>query len=149
MEAIATYKKHEGGLDIDAQEKRPRVLVVEDDIAFGPIWSYILAKANRNAILDWSMSVFEADEKISTLKDEGCKYDLVISDIFLTGPRTGIDLWQRYHEKFDENILLVSGIDSSKMMKFFKGYDVPRYLQKPLDVPNAILTVNEFLRRRP
>lgn len=147
MESMNKYRTTSEELGLAQQVSQPRVLVVEDDITFGPIWSYILHKANKCAILDWSMSVFDADEKIMSMKKEGKSYDLVISDIFLSGPRTGIDLWQRYRQQFHDNIMLVSAIEEAKMNKYFQGYQTPTYLQKPLDVPLAIQIVSNLLRR--
>jgi response regulator of citrate/malate metabolism len=126
----------------------PRILVVEDDITFQPIWAYIIDRVHGKANLDWVSSVAEAEEKMLSLMASGSAYDLIVSDIFLLGSETGIDLWTKYHQQFHESIVLVSTSDPMQITLQFKGKGSPSYLQKPLNVHEAIEMVYTLLQRR-
>lgn len=125
----------------------PRVLIVEDDTTQEPIWDYIIEKASGRARLSWATSAVEADALISEAAKSGEDFDLVISDIFLSGALTGIDLWQSQHNHLRGNFLLVSSIDPVKLHKHVRGMGSPTYIQKPLKIPETIETVYGLLHR--
>ncbi len=126
---------------------RPRILIVEDDITQEPFWDYIIERAAQKAIVSWATSVAEADEMILVAQMEGTHFDLVVSDIFLSGSQTGIDLWQRFNHQLNGNFLLVSSIDPMKLQKHLTGLGSPAYIQKPLNVHETIETVYGLLQR--
>ena len=78
---------------------------------------------------------------------EGTPFDLVVSDIFLSGSLTGIDLWQRFNHQLNGNFLLISSIDPMKLQKHLAGLGAPIYIQKPLNVHETIETVYGLLQR--
>lgn len=130
-----------------APASRPRVLIVEDDTTQEPIWDYIIERASGRARLSWATSAVEADAMIAEAADEGEDFDLVISDIFLSGALTGIDLWQSQHNHLRGNFLLVSSIDPVRLHKHVRGMGSPTYIQKPLKIPETIETVYGLLHR--
>jgi len=122
-----------------------RVLVVEDDTTFEPVWAHIIDRADKVATFEWATSVTEAEEILERAFRNGNPFDLVVSDIFLSGTKTGIDLWRAYHQRLREGVLLISSIDPLKISKYFQGEGHPRYLQKPLNIEETIETVFELL----
>lgn len=138
---------NEEWVDLEDTMRRPKVLVVEDDITSEPLWQHILMCADQSAFMTWATSVNEADQLIREAWAERRPYDLVISDIFLSGTLTGIDLWERFHSQMPNSIILMSAIDPLKVQKHLRGMGEPIYLQKPLNMHNTIETVYELLRR--
>lgn len=109
-----------------------KILVVEDDQTLWPFWDNILRTSLMKVEVDWTTNEAEAEKLIRFRYQEEDPYDLVISDIFLEGNKTGIDLWNRYGEAA-KNFIFVSGMHLSRydfLMSLEFGY--PVYLQKPL-----------------
>jgi response regulator of citrate/malate metabolism len=126
---------------------KPRVLVVEDDLTQEPIWSYIVEKASRWSTMMWATGVPEAYKMISDAKRDGAPFDLVISDIFLSGSLTGIDLWEKLDSEMKNHFLMVSSIDPIKVFRQLEGYKSSMYVQKPLNIHDTIETVYGLLQR--
>lgn len=124
----------------DQQAKpRARILIAEDDLSIEPIWDYIITKADHNATYEWAITEKDAAELIETSISQGRPYDLVVSDIFLEGEHTGLDLWNRYHKALEGRIILVSSLDYNKMSRYLGHEDeTPLYLKKPL-VPHECI----------
>jgi len=127
-----------------------KILVVEDDVGFEPLWQSIVKRAlGEHARVEWATSEVEAEELILKAKDEGLPYALVITDIFLSGSRTGIDLWKKFFREMRGRIILTSGIEHTKFNRYFeKEAERPVYLQKPLVPHECIEIVYELLNRR-
>lgn len=122
------------------------VLIVEDDPSFEPMWEYVLDHLSRTANYDWAFSVHEAERLIAINQALGKDYDLIITDIFLSGSNTGVDLWEKYNDKLNGNIIVVSSIEKDKMNQYFGARDLqPFYLKKPLDPDQCTLLINSFL----
>lgn len=120
----------------------PRVLVVEDDLTYEPIWESILRKVMSRVDLRWATDVEEAEIYIRSADEEGRPFDLVISDVFLSGYQTGIDLWQKQREVLNHKMILVSGLQPSKLIKRVgPGSPIPVYLKKPLRISESVETV--------
>lgn len=148
MEAINLKKQLNHQLS-RAQHKH-RILIVEDDVTSQPIWEYIIERADKNSSCDWAGSYQEADFKIKEVFNRGDKYDLIISDIFLSGAKTGIDLWSRYNHLLEGHMILISGIDHLKLMKRLSGFNgAPLYIKKPLVIDDCIGAVYNVLHHTP
>ena len=127
---------------------RPRILIVEDDITLEPIWAYIVERAERLATVTWATSEFEAESLILDSIDEGNEYDLVITDIFLSGSKTGIDLWARFFDTLRGRMIITSSIEYKKFVQYLgKDAAQPLYIQKPLDPHDCIEAVYGMLQR--
>ncbi len=112
---------------------KPKILVVEDDITFEPYWTAIVERADRNAQVFWATSEMEAENMILDAIESGHEFDLVITDIFLSGSRTGIDLWVKFFQRMHGRIIVTSGIEFQKFVEYFGKSEIrPLYLQKPL-----------------
>ncbi len=112
---------------------QPQILVVEDDVTFEPFWQAIVERADRNAKVFWATSELEAEDMIAKAFETGQGFDLVITDIFLSGARTGIDLWSKFTKALHGKIIITSAIEYEKFMQYFDKSDArPLFLQKPL-----------------
>lgn len=132
-------------LDFDLTDKTKRILVIEDDATFEPIWDHIISKVSREIEFYWASSPIQAQELIHRGKIEGWNFDLIISDIYLSSTITGIDLWNRYGK--NDNFLLISSIDNYKLIEQAKqkGKVAPPYLQKPLDTNECTKVISSLI----
>jgi response regulator of citrate/malate metabolism len=115
---------------------KTRVLIIEDDPTIAPMWTYILGKVDPELEIVWATSDAEGERFIQNSIKYQNEFDLIISDIFLSGPKTGIDLWFRYREYLEGKFILTSGITYRKYLQHMeksKSIFLPFYLQKPLD----------------
>lgn len=113
--------------------KAARILVVEDDLSLWPFWENVLKDVLPRAEIDWETTERTAEGLLKHRFNKNSPYDLVISDIFLEGHETGIDLWTRYGEAA-KNFIFVSGMPAKKfdsLMNMNFGYQA--YLEKPLN----------------
>lgn len=129
----------------DKKAHQLRILIVDDDITSGTLWNMIISKVDEHAHISWATSFTEAEQKIQTATDSNLNYDMIITDIFLSGSNTGIDLWHKYHKLFNGKIILVSAVDPDKLSEHMSGNDDrPIFLHKPLDITKCINVINGF-----
>lgn len=148
MEALNHIQEVKVNQTKEVLPHKARILVIEDDITCEPIWNYIIERADGNAHFDWATSISEAESKIEKALFEGKGYDLLISDIFVSGSKTGIDLWNHYAHLMAGKIILVSGIDYLKMTHYIGNKaGTPLYLKKPLIIHECIEAVYGLLRQ--
>ncbi len=69
-----------------------RILIVEDDLSLRPLWESFFGTHYPKAWIDWAVSCEQAMVMILEKNKLRKKYHLIISDIFLAGSGTGIDL---------------------------------------------------------
>lgn len=129
------------------QQKLTKVLVVEDDLSLWPFWENVLRSTIQRVEIDWETTERAAESLVKHRFQRNNPYDLVISDIFLEGHETGIDLWNRYGEAA-KNFIFVSGMPMAKfdsLMTLNFGY--PVYLQKPLAVKQCREIVKSIFKK--
>jgi DNA-binding response OmpR family regulator len=131
----------------DNETQFPRILIVEDDLTYEPIWRYVCREANINASILWRTDFLNAVQLINESREIGRPFDLIVSDISLDGPETGFDLWNEFHEQFNGRFILVSSADHFKDLKFVHQIGEPIYLKKPISTDEAIMLVHEALSR--
>lgn len=123
-----------------------KALVLEDDQTQWILWENVLRSVNPDIEIDWETSESGAEKLIKQAYLAGHPYDLVISDVFLDGPETGIDLWNRYGEAAT-NFIFVSGISFPKFESMMSlKYGCPVYIQKPLlasDCKKIVSSISE------
>lgn len=128
-----------------------QVLLLEDEPIFHEIWRYVLKNVDESAELVCVDSVEKAEQLISTLDDGINTFRLVISDIYLSGVKSGIDFW---NEVFltDEPVppfLLVSSLSVAHLLKGLKeAWAVPKYIQKPFDPAECYPLIKTLLARK-
>lgn len=120
-------------------EKLTRILIVEDDVTMEPLWRYVIETAHPGALVEWMTSGEAAAKRMAT-----ASFDLVISDIFLNGDMTGLDLWERADS---DRFLLMSVITPTRLETLALNLKrpLPSYIQKPLDPTQCIETVRALL----
>lgn len=123
-----------------------RILIVEDDVTMEALWRYIIDVAKPGAQLQWATTGEAADHLLKESERKGCDYDLVITDIFLGGSRTGLDLWES-HAASTSTFMLMSVLSPQRLSLLANPRDVPLpvYLQKPLDPTQCIETIRALL----
>lgn len=126
-------------------QPKPRVLIVEDDVTMEPLWTYIIDQVAPGAYLKWVTSEEAAEHAIRYQLLRHRPYDLVISDVFLSSSRTGIDLWRQFNES-DTAFLFMSVISPNKFAKLIGPNEpTPTYLQKPLNPDECSAAVKALL----
>ena len=140
-----TNKKSASPSKQSAANKVPKkALVLEDDQTQWILWENVLRSCNPDMEIDWETSESGAETLIKQAYLSGHPYDLVISDVFLEGPETGIDLWNRYGEAAN-NFIFVSGISFPKFESMMSlKYGCPVYIQKPLLASDCKKIVNSI-----
>ncbi len=139
--------------DLDPQPKTDfqrtaRILIVEDDFTMEPLWNYVITEVSPGAHVKWVFTEEAAERLIGQKRQHSEEFDLVICDIFLSGTRTGIDLWKRYGEG-PTQFLLMSVVSPQKFSKLLGEETVtPFYVQKPLSPKACIETVRAMLSFR-
>jgi CheY-like chemotaxis protein len=111
---------------------KPHVLVVEDDVTMEPIWSRVILQTAPYASIDWVTSEPEAERLIQEKALNHQLYDLVIADIFLPGPLTGIDLLERFEDIAGDRLILTSSLPYERLMQYVGPNRRPLYARKPL-----------------
>lgn len=116
-----------------------RFLVVEDDQGQWPLWDYIIKSIHPSAEIDYETTERGAESLLRNSFHAEAPYDLVISDVFLEGQDTGIDLWSRYGEVSDHFIFVSSmslrNFDSLIHSINTTSDNSPFFIQKPLSLP--------------
>lgn len=129
--------------------RHPKVLVVEDDISYEPVWRKIFESVDPEIEYAWCTTAQEAQEILNRTLREGDYWDLVIADIFLSGSSTGLDLWERCGEPI-ENMIIVSSVDYSKLLHYIDYASTPPvYLKKPLKIQECIGVVRDMVATKP
>ena len=137
MELAATMRDKESYSERNSKvlaslNRKGRVLVVEDDLSFKPFWRKVLESADLHVELDWATTKEEAELLIRSRYRHDEPYDLVISDIWLDGPGTGIDLWNQFGEAV-RHFAFVSGLPITRdQLTRALDFGIPTYLHKPL-----------------
>ena len=117
---------------LELNEPKKRILVVEDDISYRPMWEHVIQQTLPGVRVDWAQSEEQAEKLINQKIRNQTPYDLIIADVFLAGIKTGIDLWERYGD-WSSHFIFVSGLPREKFDELMShDYGAPIYLQKPL-----------------
>jgi DNA-binding NtrC family response regulator len=106
------------------------LLVIEDDLPLKMLIARTIALIDPEVRVDWAATAEEAAEKLS------CKTYLgVLSDIFLAGGKTGLDLWEEVHARTpDLPFVIMSSMDLGEYFQRFDARSCPPFLAKPFRV---------------
>jgi response regulator of citrate/malate metabolism len=133
-----------------------RVLVVEDDLSLRPLWENFFRYHTESTELEWAVSCEEAIKMVRTANQQALPFFLIITDIFLAGSGTGMELLASDEVlKSKARTILVSVADRDEIIEKF-GHQIPttEVVSKPLDfkkyepVINNILNTKVFNGRR-
>jgi len=132
----------------ETTKRSARILIVEDDLTMEPLWSYVISTVVTGASVHWLSTEEAAEKLISNKLRLNEEFDLVIADVFLSGTRTGIDLWRRFGEG-PTLFLLMSVVSPQKFTRLVgEGELSPFYIQKPLSPKICIEMVSALLAFR-
>ena len=118
------------------------ILIVDDDITLQEHWVSIFEELPMSFDIKWAISVEQFEEEVR----RGVKYDFIISDIFLSGSKNGLDLWREYGP-VTEYFLLTSDISLRKYDELLardRGLR-PMLLSKPLEKRKCVETIEYLL----
>ncbi|MFN3453867.1 MAG: hypothetical protein ACK41T_02830 [Pseudobdellovibrio sp.] len=152
LESAASYQNpehmaHLSAVNLLPHMQRINVLIVEDDITMQPLWEHILVSINPNVSIRWSKSEEGAEIIMNRKIINDQEFDLIIVDIYLSGLKTGIDLWERY--RFCDSLFLFTSSMSvkeftEKLIKYDDEY-IPFYMKKPIKKEVAVETIKAML----
>lgn len=128
-------------------QQEGRVLIVEDDLALQPFWSVVLKRCFSTWHSDWAVSGEQAENLISKSYTQNLPYQLIISDIFLAGSITGLDLIKHRPQDCQTKFLLVSIADEVRVRSAVTQSRIPNViLTKPLNVPKCERAIFDLLQ---
>jgi len=94
--------------------KTKRILIAEDDLALKPLWESFFRKLGRPFVIQWTVSCEEAIKILEKNSD----FDLIISDIFLAGSGTGIELLNSAEAcRCRAKKVLISAVDKAAVLE--------------------------------
>lgn len=129
--------------------ERRKYLVVEDDFAAQPIWEKIIKMVDPKAIIRWATTEEGAEKLIQERLKFGDAFDFVIADIFLAGPKTGIDLWKRFGGG-KMQFLFTSSITRNKFLEMVGDWrnEYPLLIRKPFNVSQCVNSLFALLQAK-
>lgn len=126
-------------------EDLKRILIVEDDLALKPIWHELFADIPAQIV--WAVSYEESLKIIEQMQRKKENFDLLITDIFLAGSGTGIELLTSDSVKSSPTkTILISVVDKSEIIHEY-GHLLPKthILTKPLKIVPSRKLVRSIL----
>lgn len=124
-----------------------KVLIVEDDLTLEPFWDAVFYKIDPSIVVDWVVTAEAGEILISRSASAGSPYSIIISDLFLLGSKTGVDLWREYNESIS-NFILISVIEPQKILRMCgRMAEPPEVICKPLDARECVRVVRSALRK--
>ena len=129
--------------------ERRKFLIVEDDSAAIPIWDKIIKTVDPKAIIRWATSEEAAEDMIRERANLGDTFDFIIADIFLAGPKTGVDLWKRFGGG-KMQFLFTSSITRKKFLEMIGELrnEYPLLIRKPFQIRQCIDSLFALLQSK-
>ena len=119
----------------------PKVYIVEDDLELSTVLDRILWSIDPNIQMNWTTSAEEAMHHLKEVrhKADGKPYDLIIADIFLDGPATGVDLWRLSKQYLPKvPLVLTSALSAEKFLASVDCFEIcPPFLAKPFSISDC------------
>ncbi|MFN3454341.1 MAG: response regulator [Pseudobdellovibrio sp.] len=99
-----------------------KVLIIEDDLTYKPLWTEMLNNNIENAPVQihWAVSAEEANVQfVDSIKTRN-PFDMIITDVFLAGSETGLDFVEglNRHNIIAPPVILVSSADQQDVEEF-------------------------------
>ncbi|MEI7440818.1 MAG: hypothetical protein WCK43_04190 [bacterium] len=114
------------------------VLLIEDDVALHQFWSFLIKKIHPNSAISVTTNAEDAERLISNALESPSPFDLVISNLFLKGEMTGLELWKLFSESeiLFPQFIIVSSVPITEYERLVSDEKrKPFFVRKPLD-PN-------------
>ena len=127
-----------------------KVLVIEDDLELVGIFNQILKSIDHRFYSDW---VTSAEQAVALLEaaihaKDTHPYDLILADVFLDGPCTGLDVWKICQESFPTiPVVITSAFPFEKYFEKMGAIRLrPPFLHKPFQPRECREMLEGFLR---
>lgn len=117
-------------------KKHNKILLIEDDLSLRPMWLRIFNNISSGFDLEWAVSGEHAQTMINQANRSRQHYHLIIADLFLAGPKTGMDvLLSEEVANSQSQRVLVSAVKRREMKKNtdFKKIKT-HFIPKPLNI---------------
>ena len=119
----------------------PRILLVDDDAETCTFLEELLEAPDRQFV-----SVQDPDAALMKIRHES--FDLLISDINLNAPRSGIDLLRRFKADQNAPVVLISGFGTLETAIEAVRAGAFDYISKPFDIADVKRIVDRALEQR-
>ena len=107
-----------------------KILIVEDDITLTTLWNYVFKLITPDAKITWVKTADAAQSMLWLALERGQYFDIIVSDYFLPGQMTGLDLWMKFAD-YPTLFLLNSVLEKSKLMKKIENFqDKPIFIEE-------------------
>ena len=116
----------------------PRILLVDDDAETCRFLEELLEAADRQFV-----SVQDPDAALAKISDDS--FDLLISDINLNAPRSGLDLLRRFRSEQRRPVVLISGFGTLETAIEAVRAGAFDYISKPFDIAEIKRIVDRAL----
>jgi len=118
----------------------PRILVVDDDAETCRFLEELLEAGDRQFV-----SVQDPEAALAKIRDDS--FDLLISDINLNAPRSGIDLLRRFGSEQRRPVVLISGFGTLETAIEAVRAGAFDYISKPFDIAEIKRIVDHALEQ--
>jgi DNA-binding NtrC family response regulator len=119
------------------------LLVIEDDLNLKALIARTIALISPDTLVDWAATAEEASKKLSSKSYVG-----VLSDIFLAGGKSGLDLFDEVHARTpDLPFVIMSSMDLGEYFQHFEAKTCPPFLPKPFRVNDLAEALQGHLLR--
>ena len=118
----------------------PRILVVDDDAETCRFLEELLEAGDRQFV-----SVQDPEAALAKIRDDS--FDLLISDINLNAPRSGIDLLRRFGSEQRRPVVLISGFGTLETAIEAVRAGAFDYISKPFDIAEVKRIVDHALEQ--
>jgi DNA-binding NtrC family response regulator len=118
----------------------PRVLLVDDDAETCTFLEELLEAPDRQFV-----SVQDPDAALTRIRHES--FDLLISDINLNAPRSGLDLLRRFRSEQGKPVVLISGFGTLETAIEAVRAGAFDYISKPFDIAEIKRIVERALQQ--
>ena len=123
-------------------KRTKKILVIEDDLSMEVVLTSLIQGVDPSVEIVWASS---AEEAWDLLRDE--KFQLVVTDIFLEGKKTGMDFWQELEAaNVRTPVIVMSSLSEHQMLNTIDANDpAPVFLPKPLRTAESRAVIREML----
>ena len=119
----------------------PRILLVDDDAETCTFLEELLAAPDRQFV-----SVQDPDTALAKMRHDS--FDLLISDINLNTPSTGLDLLRRFRSEQGSPVVLISGFGTLETAIEAVRAGAFDYISKPFDIADVKRIVDRAIEQR-
>jgi len=119
----------------------PRILVVDDDAETCTFLEELLEAPDRQFV-----SVQDPDAALALIRHDS--FDLLISDINLNAPRSGLDLLRRFRSEQSRPVVLISGFGTLETAIEAVRAGAFDYISKPFDIAEIKRIIDHALQQR-